>query len=121
MGREDIVNRSDGEHSIVSLKEKAAQLAEVEAVLEESPVGQSRINGEIECAVKEVRILLELEELFGAQAEDRDQQTTLNFGLVTDVRCGCSSAGTAWTLTGPQMRKRGQERIGGDQRYRSGS
>ena len=58
MGREDIVNRSDGEHSIVSLKEKAAQLAEVAAVLEESPVGQSRINGEIECAVKEVRGLI---------------------------------------------------------------
>ena len=42
----------------MSHKEKAAQLAEVEGVLEESPVGQSRINGEIECAVKEVRGLI---------------------------------------------------------------
>ena len=48
------MNRSDGEHRIVWLKKKAAQLAQVQAVLEETLVGKSRSNGQIECEVKKV-------------------------------------------------------------------
>ena len=50
--------KSDGEHSIVALKKKAAQIAEIEAIPKESPVGESRSNGEIEVAVKEVKGLM---------------------------------------------------------------
>ena len=52
------MNRSDGEYSIVLLKKKAAQLAHVQAVLEETLVGRSRSNGKIEYDVKEVSGLI---------------------------------------------------------------
>ena len=55
MGHRKILNKSDHEHSILALKKKAAQNAEIEAVLEEPPVGQSKSNGEIEVAVKEIK------------------------------------------------------------------
>ena len=57
-GHEKIVYRRDGEHSVVLLKKKAAQPAQVQTVLEESLVGESRSNGEIECEVKEVNGLI---------------------------------------------------------------
>ena len=55
MGHREIVNRSDGEHALVALKTEAAKQAEVAAVPEESVVGDSKANGEIESAVKEVK------------------------------------------------------------------
>ena len=46
---------SDGEHSIVALKEQAARGAGVENVPQESPVGDRRSNGLAEFAVREVK------------------------------------------------------------------
>jgi len=58
MGHQRITNKSDGEHGLVQLKRKAAQEAGIESVPEESPPGESRSNGEIESAVKEVKGLM---------------------------------------------------------------
>ena len=52
MGHEHILSRSDGEHSVVLLQ-KAAQLAQVKTVPQESSVGECHSNGESECAVRE--------------------------------------------------------------------
>ena len=53
MGHERIVNLTEGVHRFgLSLKKKPAQLAPAEAVLEGSPVGESRSNSEFESAVE---------------------------------------------------------------------
>ena len=45
----------DGEHSLVLLKRRATEEANLKAIPKESLVEPSRCNGEIESAVKEVR------------------------------------------------------------------
>ena len=47
-----------GEHSIKALKTKATQLARVKMMLEESPQGEFKNNGDIESAMMEVRGLM---------------------------------------------------------------
>ena len=89
-GHEKIVNRSDGEHSIVLLKKKAAQLAQVQTVLQESLVGESRINGEVECEVKELNGLIRSgkNDLEHKLRIDIDRKHPI-FCFVADVRGEC--------------------------------
>ena len=56
LGWKRYISRSDGEPALVALKtEVAAQMADVEMVPKESPVGDHAANGEAENAVKEVK------------------------------------------------------------------
>jgi len=55
LGYKKIINKSDGEHSIVALKEKAAKEAGVEAISKEAPLGDHQANGMIEQAVREIK------------------------------------------------------------------
>ena len=55
MGHREFINKSDGEHSLKALKEKAAEVAGARGIPEESPVGDSKANGEIESGVKEIK------------------------------------------------------------------
>ena len=73
LGYKEVVLKSDGEHSLVRLKQAAGKEAKclVRAVCEESPAGDSRANGEAESAVKEIKwriraINLMVEKKFGA-------------------------------------------------------
>eukprot|EP00435_Cladocopium_sp_Y103_P014191 s2521_g3.t1 len=55
LGYRKVVLKSDGEHSIVALKEAAAREAAIESVPEESPVGDHQANGLVENAIREVK------------------------------------------------------------------
>eukprot|EP00959_Pyramimonas_sp_CCMP1952_P264613 5532666-Pyramimonas_sp.AAC.1 len=56
LGWKRYVGRSDGERSLVALKQAVAdQMQAVETVMQESPVGDHAANGEAENAVKEVK------------------------------------------------------------------
>ncbi len=55
LGYTRIVNKSDGEPAMVALKTAAAKFAAVEAVPEQSPVGDHKANGAVENAVKEIK------------------------------------------------------------------
>ena len=57
LGYREVVLKSDGERALVSLKTLAARNAKcvARAINEESPVGDSKANGEAEAAVKEVK------------------------------------------------------------------
>ena len=101
-GYRTIINKSDGEHSIVALKRACAEAAvvaadpvevpqgeaearladqpapnRVEALPQEAPVGDHQANGEIEAAVREVKrqcraLKYALEAKLGTQLEDGD-------------------------------------------------
>lgn len=77
LGYRKVVMKSDGEHSIVALKEAAAREAAIESVPEESPVGDHQANGLAENAIREVkrqiRVLRSaLEESIGRVLSDED-------------------------------------------------
>ena len=55
LGYKKIINKSDGEHSIVALKEKAAKEAGIESISKEAPRGDHQANGMIEAAVREIK------------------------------------------------------------------
>ena len=58
LGYNRIILKSDGERSIVSLKEEVAKELKnehIEVVLEESPTGSSGSNGEVERAIREIQ------------------------------------------------------------------
>eukprot|EP00435_Cladocopium_sp_Y103_P058604 s680_g20.t1 len=55
VGYQKVVLKSDGEHSIVALKEAAAREAAIESMPEESPVGDHQANGLAENAIREVK------------------------------------------------------------------
>ena len=72
-----VVLKSDGEHSIMALKEAAAREAAIESVPEESPPGDHQANGLVENAIREVkrqiRVLRSaLEEKVGRVLPDED-------------------------------------------------
>ena len=76
-GYRSIVNKSDGEHAIVSLKARCAQEQCVEAVPQEPGPGDRQGNGEIECAVRELKRQIRagkyaLEAKLGQQLKDDD-------------------------------------------------
>ena len=77
MGHQEIIMKSDNEPALVTLKTRAAKEAGVDAIPEESVVGDSKANGEIECAVKEVKGMCRatksvLEERLGMSLDRRD-------------------------------------------------
>ena len=77
LGYRRAVMMSDGEHSIVALKEQAAREAGVENVPQESPVGDHRSNGLAENAVREVKrqvrvLRSSLEEMIGKVLREDD-------------------------------------------------
>ena len=55
LGYRKVVLKSDGEHSIMALKEAAAREAAIESVPEESLPGGHRANGLVENAIREVK------------------------------------------------------------------
>jgi len=55
LGHRKIIFKSDGEPSIVALKEAVKAEQAIDMILEESPVGDHRANGEVEAAVKQVQ------------------------------------------------------------------
>ena len=56
LGWKRMVSKSDGEHSLVALKQAVSDsMPGVEMVMQESPVGDHQANGEAENAVKEVK------------------------------------------------------------------
>ena len=55
LGYRKVVLKSDGEHSIMALKEAAAREAAIESVPEESPPADHQANGLVENAIREVR------------------------------------------------------------------
>ena len=55
MGHAEVVNKSDGEPAIKVLKQKAAEQVAVVSIPEESVPYDSKSNGEVESAVKEVK------------------------------------------------------------------
>ena len=58
LGYNKIVSKSDGEKAIVALKEAVAKELrneKVDVVMEESPVGSSGSNGEVERAIREIQ------------------------------------------------------------------
>ena len=77
LGYPRFVNKSDVEAAMVALKKNAAQYAKLEAVPEESPVGDHQANGEIENVVMQVKrrqraIRSSLEAKLGFALEDSD-------------------------------------------------
>ena len=76
-GYKRVINKSDGEPAMVSLKTKAIESAGIEGVPQESPVGDHQANGEAEAAVRDlkrqVRVLkISLESKLGLQLKDDD-------------------------------------------------
>ena len=77
LGYRRFVNKSDGEPALVALKRTAVQYAKLEAVPEESPVGDHQANGEIENVVMQVKrrqraIRSSLEAKLGFALDDSD-------------------------------------------------
>jgi len=77
LGYRKVVLKSDGEHSIMALKEAAAREAAIESVPEEPPPGGHQANGLVENAIREVkrqiRVLRSaLEEKVGMVLPDED-------------------------------------------------
>ena len=77
LGYRRFVNKSDGEPALVALKKNAVQYAKLEAVLEESPVGDHQANGESENVVMQVKrrqraIRSSLEAKHGFALDDSD-------------------------------------------------
>lgn len=75
-GTQRVCQQKYGERSLVALKTKAAQDIGVAAIPEESPVGDSQANGEIESAVKEVK----------GQIRAVKSQLEENLGFAIDVK-----------------------------------
>ena len=77
LGHRKVVLKSDGEPSVVALKEAAAKETNIDWISEESPVGDHQANGLAENACKEVkrqvRVLRSaLEEKLGRELKDDD-------------------------------------------------
>ena len=77
LGYRKVVLKSDGEHSIMALKEAAAREAAIESVPEESPPADHQANGLVETAIREVRRQIRvlrsaLEEKVGRVLPDED-------------------------------------------------
>ena len=77
LGYRKVVLKSDGEHSIMALKEAAAREAAIESVPEESPPADHQANGLVENAIREVRRQIRvlrsaLEEKVGRVLPDED-------------------------------------------------
>ena len=77
LGYKQVVLKSDGERPLVALKAVAARKARcvVRSIMEESPVGDSKANGEAEAAVKEIKwriraVTLMLEKKLGVKLEE---------------------------------------------------
>ena len=88
--REDSVSQRWRAQCCVAREKKAAQLAQVQTVLEDSLVRESRSNGEIECEVKEVNRLIRSgkNDLEHKLRIDIDRKHTI-FCFVADVRGEC--------------------------------
>ena len=76
LGYRKLIVRSDGEHSIVALKEKACKEAGVEFISKEAPKGDHKANGLVESAVRVVKeqvrvIKSSLEEKLKTKLEDK--------------------------------------------------
>ena len=127
-GYKTIVNKSDGEHSIVALKKASAQAAEVkdhsntdsdkseplEAMPQEAPPGDHQANGEIEAAVREVKRQIRackyaLEARLGTQLEDGDPVLSWlprhAADLISRYRRGLDGKTPEQRRTGKQWRK----------------
>lgn len=116
LGHREIVNHSDGERSLVLLKRKAAELAGVAAVPEESIVGDSQGNGEIEAAVKEVKGLMrtiksQLEHNLGITLDRKDPVLswlpTYAADIISRHRVGSDGCTPHRRLTGKNWNKAG--------------
>ncbi|CAK0830015.1 unnamed protein product [Prorocentrum cordatum] len=84
LGWKRYVSRSDGERSLVALKQAVAdQMQAVETVMQESPVGDHAANGEAENAVKEVKRIV------------RAQKETFEERRATHAAGGSTGAATA--------------------------
>ena len=94
LGYRRAVCKSDGEHSIVALKEQAAKDAGVENVPQESPVADRRANGAIENLCQEikrqVRVLRSsLEEKLGQILKEDDPVLSWFPRHSADLICRC--------------------------------
>ena len=54
LGYKKIIINSDNESSILDPRQAVKEITKVEVILEESPVGDSQANGEVENAIKRI-------------------------------------------------------------------
>eukprot|EP00435_Cladocopium_sp_Y103_P007713 s12_g2.t1 len=111
LGYRKVVLKSDGEHSIVALKEAAATKAAIESVPEESPVGDRRANGLAEKAIREVkrqiRVLRSaLEESIGRALSDEDPVLAWLPRKAADLLCRYKKGTDGRT---PEVRRSGKQ------------
>ena len=89
LGIDKAVMKSDGEHSIVALKDAAAPGATIEAIAEESTVREHQANGMVENAIREInnaRVLRSaLEEPVGKELGNGDPVSAWLPRLAADV------------------------------------
>ena len=111
LGYRKVVMKSDGEHSIVALKEAAAREAAIESVPEESPVGDHQANGLAENAIREVkrqiRVLRSaLEESIGRVLSDEDPVLAWLPRQAADLLCRYKKGTDGRT---PEVRRSGKQ------------